>query len=49
MFGIYRILEHDYSMLVYDHAYQGYPHGTATMVNCTHLELVLHRLCGGRP
>lgn len=36
----------DYSMLVHENAYAGYPHGDDVMINCTHLEVVLKRLAG---
>ena len=42
---ISRLMKLDYSMLVYEIAYHGYPYGKKVMVNCDHLEVVLQRLC----
>lgn len=44
VFDVCRLLRHRYSMLVYEHAYDGYPFGNRLMVNCAHLELVLQSL-----
>jgi hypothetical protein len=44
IFDVCRLLRHRYSMLVYEHAYGGYPFGNRLMVNCSHLELVLQSL-----
>lgn len=44
VFDVCRLLRHRYSMLVYEHAYDGYPFGNRLMVNCSHLELVLQSL-----
>ncbi len=44
VFDVCRLLRHRYSMLVYEHAYDGYQFGNRLMVNCSHLELVLQSL-----
>lgn len=44
VFEICHIMQHRYSMLVYELAYAGYPHGQNVKVNCAHLELVLQGL-----
>jgi capsular polysaccharide biosynthesis protein len=44
VFDVCRLLRHRYSMLVYEHAYDGYAFGNRLLVNCSHLELVLQSL-----
>ena len=42
--GICSILDLDYSMLVYDFAYTGYPDGNKVRISTEHLELVFQRV-----